>query len=228
MIKKVLLFIGLTLALVVAVLAGNLIILNKTSERVTAGAPIPEYGADRSALLIIDVQEATTGSVGLNPAYQEQAGTLIPVLNTLAYRADSTGIPVIYVTSVVTNPLINLLNNSMAKGSRGTEIDQRLIRPSSSLIEKKRGDAFFKTGLDSLLLELKVNHLYITGLDAAHCVNCTLRAALNRGYRISVVEDAVISAPVEKKQEMMVQFRQLGAAIIPLDPFPDPNASNQK
>jgi hypothetical protein len=36
MIKKVLLFIGLTLALVVAVLAGNLVILNKTSERVTA------------------------------------------------------------------------------------------------------------------------------------------------------------------------------------------------
>lgn len=223
MVKKLLLYTGLFIVLVVAVLAGNLFIFNKTADTVTQGTPIQDYGTPRSALMIIDVQEATTGSVSLNPTYQEQAGSLIPLLNSLAATADSLEIPVIYITSIVTNPLINILNSTMAEGTVGTGIDHRLIRPASYLIEKKRNDSFRNTELDGLLRDLKVNHLYITGLDAAHCVDCTLRAALNRGYSISVIEDAVISAPVEKKGEMMTRFGQLGAAIIHATYFSDPD-----
>jgi nicotinamidase-related amidase len=221
MFKKILLYAALLVVLVVALLAGNLFFFNKTADRITQGTPIPEYGTVRTALLVIDIQEATTGTVSLNPSYSEQAVSLIPRLNRLAATADSLKIPVIFVTSIVTNPLINILNSTMAEGTRGTEVDQRLIRPSSYLIEKKRNDSFRKTELDTLLRHLKVNHLYITGLDAAHCVNCTLRGALNRGYRISVIEDAVISAPEEKKREMMAQFGQLGAEIISMADFPE-------
>jgi nicotinamidase-related amidase len=219
--KRILIYLGIILLLIVGVLAGNLFIFNKSSGNVSTGEPIPEYGTERAALLVIDVQEATTGTVSLNQAYQDQAETLINDINWLSARADSLGIPFIVITNVVSNPLINLLNNSMAEGSEGAQPDRRLTTGASHLLTKKKNDAFSNPDLDILLSDLEVNHLYITGLDATYCVNGTLRGALNRGYRVTVIDDAVISAPEHQKKVMFEQFRELGASFISLNQFPN-------
>jgi nicotinamidase-related amidase len=48
-----------------------------------------------------------------------------------------------------------------------------------------------------------VGEVLLTGVDAAFCVSMTARGALNRGYRVTVVKDAVASrrplAPVLEK-----------------------------
>ncbi len=45
---------------------------------------------------------------------------------------DQLALIVIYIKSEVVNPLINILNNSMARGSVGAELDKRLmVKPRS-------------------------------------------------------------------------------------------------
>jgi nicotinamidase-related amidase len=55
----------------------------------------------------------------------------------------------------------------------------------------------------------------LVGLDAAHCVTSTVQAALNRGYEISVMENAVIGETEIEKNDALDEFRKLGVEIIP-------------
>ena len=54
----------------------------------------------------------------------------------------------------------------------------------------------------------------MVGLDAAHCVTSTVQAALNRGYGISVVDEAVIGETEVQKNEALDEFRKLGVEIV--------------
>ena len=219
--KRILIYTGIALFLIVAIPAINLFIFNKVSDRISEGSPIPEYDRERSALMVIDIQEYTTGAVAENATYPEQADELIDRINVLSARADSAGIPVIFIVAEVTNPLINILNSSLAPGSEGTQLDRRLHVTSPHVLTKNKNDAFTNPELDTLLRNLKVNHLFLTGLDASYCVNCTLRGAMNRGYQVSVIEDAVIAANPDQKTEMMKQFRELGVKVTSSDQFPE-------
>jgi nicotinamidase-related amidase len=55
------------------------------------------------------------------------------------------------------------------------------------------------------------------GLDAAGCVRSTALAALNRGYRISLIEEAVIAGKEEEKTEALEELSALGVEIISMD-----------
>jgi len=113
--------------------------------------------------------------------------------------------------------LINLVNSTYAKGSEGAKYDRRLKVVSDLEVVKSVKDSFRKTRLDSILVANKVNELYIAGLDAAECVNATVEAALNRGYRVIILEEAVISKSATQTDSMMVVFKKRGAGILKMD-----------
>lgn len=212
--KKMIIYPLLLIVLLIAILGINLLTFNRTASKISEGLPIPAYGTDNPALLVVDLQEATTGSASRIDSYIEQADTLIHKINELTVMTHQARIPVIFIVNVVTNPLVNLLNSAMAEGSEGARLDRRVVLVSDYVVAKTRNDAFSNPDLDRLLSEMKVNHLYLTGLDASYCVNCTLQGGLGRGYRVSVIEDAVIAAPREQRAVMMQQFRERGAEII--------------
>lgn len=132
----------------------------------------------------------------------------------MAEAFKKAGVPVIYIKSEISDPILNLLNNSYKKGSEKAALDKRLLEVSDHIISKNRGDAFSNPQLDSLLTGAKVNHLIITGLDAAHCVNSTIQAAKNRGYRITVISDAVISKTDSLKQVKLQDFKKEGLEVV--------------
>jgi len=68
MIKRIFLRILLLLGLVVTVLVVNLVIFNITASKVTEGVPIENRDPERVALLVIDIQEGTTGSTAIEAA----------------------------------------------------------------------------------------------------------------------------------------------------------------
>ena len=128
--------------------------------------------------------------------------------------AQSKGFILIYIRSEVLNPLINILNNSMARGSEGAELDKRLMVKEGHVLTKRKNDPFTNPELDRLLIENRVGKLTVVGLDAAHCVTSTVQAALNRGYGISVVDEAVIGETEVQKNEALDEFRKLGVEIV--------------
>jgi nicotinamidase-related amidase len=77
------------------------------------------------------------------------------------------------------------------KGTKGAEIVAQL-KPSKedTILEKRAYSGFFETGLDSVLRNLKVDTLILTGLHTNMCVRHTAADAFFRGYKIVVPKDA--------------------------------------
>jgi nicotinamidase/pyrazinamidase len=216
-IKKVIFGIIGIIILFVVVMIVNLIIAGKNESVISKGQPIENYSKRNCALLVIDIQEATTGDVSMYPYFQENSDNLIMNINHLADSFKNMNLPVVYIRSEITNPLINLLNNSYAKGHPGAKFDKRLKIVSNSEVVKKGKDSFRNTDLDSILTTNNVNELYIVGLDAAECVNATVEAALNRNYNVNIIKEAVLSKSEEMTDSMMVIFKDRGAKISHVD-----------
>jgi nicotinamidase/pyrazinamidase len=217
LVKKIIFGILGAIILFAAIVLVNLIIAGRNESIITKGQPIENYSEHNYALLVIDIQEATTGDVSMYPFFKKNSEVLIKNINQIAERCKNQNIPVVYVRSEITNPLINLINSSYAKGHPGAQYDKRLKIVSDLEVVKKYKDSFRKTNLDSILISNKVSELYMVGLDAAECVNGTVEAAQNRNYRVNLIEEAILSKSNEKKDSMMVNFKGRGVRVISID-----------
>jgi len=215
--KKIVFGIIGSIILFILIVFVNLIIAGKNESIISKGQPVQNYSESNYALLVIDIQEATTGDVSMYPFFKANSDDLIRNINQIADSFKVQNIPVVYVRSEITNPLINLINSSYAKGHHGAKYDNRLKIVSDLEVVKKYKDSFRNTDLDSILTSNKVNELYIVGLDAAECVNATVEAAQNRNYRVNLIDEAILSKSKEMKDSMMVKFKERGARVINID-----------
>ncbi|MBN1791956.1 MAG: isochorismatase family protein [Bacteroidales bacterium] len=216
-IKKIIYGILGTIILMIAIVIVDLIIVSKNGSVISKGQPIESNSKTNYALLVIDIQEATTGDVSIYPFFKKHSDDLIRNINQIADSFRMQHLPVVYIRSEITNPIVNLINNAYAKGKPGAQFDKRLKAVSQLEVVKKYKDSFRKTNLDSILTEYKVNELYIVGLDAAECVNGTIEAAQKRNYRVNLIEEAILSKTVERKDSMMASFKERGVRVIPID-----------
>ncbi len=216
-VKKIIFGIIGAIILFVVIVIVNLIIVVKNGSIISNGQPIENYSEHNYALLVVDIQEATTGDVSMYPYFKENSENLIININQIADSFKMRSYPVVYIRSEITNPLVNLINSSYAKGNPGAKYDKRLKIVSNLEVAKKGEDSFRNTNLDSILTSNKVNELYIVGLDAAECVNATVEAAQNRGYKVNIIEEAAMSKSKKIMDSMMVSFRDRGVRVIQID-----------
>lgn len=183
------------------------------SMRPTTGTPIKKYATPRAALLIVDIQEDYTGPQAKKPF--RDGDRIVTVSNALLAQAQANGAVVVLVKNVVDNPIMSILLGGInAPGSPGTEMDRRLIRsPAAMTFEKSRPDAFSTPELDAYLREKQVDQVFITGLDGAYCVSATARGALNRGYKVTLFEDAIATESGKSIEELAKSWREAGAQV---------------
>jgi nicotinamidase/pyrazinamidase len=204
----------LILFLVIFIAVAYFVYLNKQADSISKGEQIPRYDSVKSALFVVDIQEATTGKVSITDEYIQQSDSLIEKINNIIKHSENKNIPIIYIYTETDSWFIHLLNNTMKKGSIGTQIDSRLLRVSDYILPKEKKDAFSNPSLDIILRKNEISRLYIVGLDAAYCVKNTISAALNRGFEVLVIEDALISETKALKEEMIQYFKNNGVKII--------------
>ena len=216
-IKKIIFGILGIIILFVLIVFINLIISGQYESIVTKGQPIDNYSEHKSALLIIDIQEATTGHLSMYPFFKMNSDELIKNINRIAYSFNNQNILVIHIRSEISNPLINLLNSSYAKGSPGAQFDKRIKTTFGFEVIKRAKDSFKNTNLDSILTSNKVSELYIVGLDAAECINATVEASQNRNYTVNLIEEAILSKSTEMKDSMIVVFKDRGVNVLHID-----------
>lgn len=215
MIKRILFRVLLALGVFILVVVLNLVIFNITASKVSEGVPIENRDPDGVALMVIDIQGGTTGSESALKTLVEQSDMLIENVNSIIDEMHARNQPIIYVRTEVANPLLNILNNTMAKGTKGAELDPRMVRRPGEEVVKRRGDPFIGTDLEEILADQHISELVLVGLDAQQCVRSAVLAARNRGYRVTVIEDAVISKTDEMKNLAIEEFREIGVNILP-------------
>jgi nicotinamidase/pyrazinamidase len=212
--KKILLRTLLALGGFILIVVVNLVIFNLTASRITEGTPITKTGLGHTVLLVIDIQEGTTGTVSALQGLKAQSDVLIGNVNQIIEKAVEKKWSVIYIKTEVANPLINLINNTMARGSEGAKLDKRLALSSDLIVTKRKNDSFHKTNLDQILQENFTEKLVMVGLDAEHCVYSAIQAALNRGYEVAVIRDGIIAGEEKVKIRMLREYRKLGVEIL--------------
>jgi nicotinamidase/pyrazinamidase len=217
LIKKIILGILGFLVLFIVIVFLNLIISGQYESKVTKGEAIENYGEIKSSLLVIDVQEATTGESSSFPFFQKNSDELINNINRLSDIFRDQNMLVVHIRSEISNPLINLLNSSFAKGSPGAQFDKRINTAYGLKVIKRAKDSFKNTSLDSILTSNRINELYIAGLDAAECVNATVEAAQNRKYKVCIFKEAILSKSDKLKDSMILCFKNRGVNIFNID-----------
>jgi nicotinamidase/pyrazinamidase len=65
--------------------------------------------------------------------------------------------------------------------------------------------------LESFLILHQVGNLYLVGLDAAYCVHKTALGALNRGYKVTVVKDAILAR--DDMNDILKRYEKDGIAV---------------
>ncbi|MCX6302738.1 MAG: cysteine hydrolase [Bacteroidia bacterium] len=217
LVKKIIFGILGTIILFVLIVFINLIISGQYESVVTKGQPIENYSKRKSALLVIDIQEATTGHLSMYPFFRKNSDELIKNINWIVDCFNDHNILVIHIRSEISNPLINLLNSSYAKGSPGAQFDKRIKTTSGLVVIKRAKDSFKNTNLDSILTGNKVSELYLVGLDAAECINATVEASQNRNYTVNLIEEAILSESTGMKDSMMTVFKNRGVNVLHID-----------
>lgn len=179
----------------------------------TTGTRIETYPAPRTALLIIDIQEDYTGPHARKP-YRD-GDRIIEISNALLAEAQAKGVLVVYVQNVIDNPVMSLLRGGLnAVNEPGTEMDRRILKvPGAMTFSKNRSDAFSTPELDAYLRDNQVNHLLLTGLDGAYCVNATTRGALNRGYKVTLFQDGIATESGTTIEKLAQGWRKAGAQV---------------
>ncbi len=139
----------------------------------------------------------------------DRSSKIIPNIQRLLDFARKKGIPVVFVSDAHLPGIdeeLELWPSHAVIGTKGAEIIDEL-RPVEGdyTLQKRRYSAFYETGLDLLLRELKVDTVVLVGLVTNVCIQHTAADAFFRGYRIIVPEDCVESL-TEEVQKTAIEY----------------------
>jgi nicotinamidase/pyrazinamidase len=184
----------ITLAVILIFAAALIFLTAKKMFTPTTGDRIGNYTDPGKALLVIDVQEDYTGLKGKQPVPYKNVDSQIAIINRLVDKASRSGMKIVYIRHLYENNLLTrLLIRRGIEGLPGTELDARIKVVNGNDFTKKISDSFSNPQLGAFLINNRVNELYLVGLDAAYCVYNTAMGALNRGYTVTVVDDAIMT-----------------------------------
>ena len=134
------------------------------------------------ALLVIDVQVDVVADA-------HERGTVVDNINSLVEKARRSDVPVVWVQH----------NDAwMTIGSPEWQLVPELEPlPGEPLVNKQYRSSFESTELESVLADLDVAQLIVTGAQTNNCIRHTIHAALERGYDVTLVEDAHTTSDFE-------------------------------
>ncbi len=191
----------------------------------------------RAALIVVDMQYATghrDGALGRRmkaegsnvAAYRFDRieNAVVPNITRLLEGFRAGGGEVIYLTVGAAKadcsdapPHMKKMFRALGnfEGSPDHEIlDELKPRPGERVLNKTSIGAFASTGLDHLLRSLGKDQLYMTGISTNMCVETTAREAADRGYAVTLLEDACATTHEELHDATITNFQRLFGRVI--------------
>ncbi|WP_329065899.1 isochorismatase family cysteine hydrolase [Amycolatopsis sp. NBC_01480] len=158
------------------------------------------------ALVVIDLQKGIVGDDPISAAVEQAT--------RLAGEFRRHGLPVVLVNVTGRPPGRTdpgpSRGGAMAPGWADL-IDELDVQPSDHLITKRRRSAFHDTGLDTLLRDLGVTQVVLTGISTSSGVESTARSASDHGYHVVLATDAMTDPDAEAHRHSVERvFPKLG------------------
>ena len=186
----------------------------------------------RSALVIIDMQHATgsrqgalgrrlkaQGSAAADYRFERIERFVIPNARRLLEAWRAARQRVVFLTVGATLPDCSDAPPHMRKffvelenyaGSPEHEIIDELkpVR-GEAVVNKTSTGAFATSNIDSVLRAWNCDQLYMLGVSTNMCVDSTAREAADRGYAVTLIEDACGTTQPMLHDATMINFRRL-------------------
>jgi nicotinamidase-related amidase len=161
-----------------------------------------QLAADRSALLVIDMQKFFLDPV--SPTFTCGGLAILPRVRKLITAFREAKRPVIYTCHVHHPDLIDAgimkwwWEGACLEGSPESAIaDEIAPLAAEKVVSKHRYSAFYNTDLETILRCLRVEDLVVTGIMTNMCCESTARDAYYRDYRVFFLADATGSITEE-------------------------------
>lgn len=137
---------------------------------------------NRSALVVVDVQVGV-----MNDAWD--SSRIIRNVARAVERARAQGVPVIWVQHA---------NDELVHGSPLWQwVPELTPAEGEPRIHKHFNSSFEQTDLEDQLARFGATHIVLAGAATNWCIRATAYGALDRGYDLTLVQDAHTTGPVE-------------------------------
>ncbi|MFI5138456.1 MAG: isochorismatase family cysteine hydrolase [Sphingobacteriales bacterium] len=166
-------------------------------------------------LLILDIQNDFTAPGAKFPVDQNQAAKIIGNINRLTANIGTNKLIPVYIGNEFSKwDLLNIFRNFAAiKGSEGSKTDKRLHVVNQNYFSKNRSSAFANSAFEAFLKSKTIDELYVAGLFAEGCVWGTVKEAVKKGYKVTVLSDCIASATDKKRETMIEKYKNLGVKL---------------
>ncbi|MDE0942177.1 MAG: cysteine hydrolase [Alphaproteobacteria bacterium] len=199
---------------------------------------VPDFG--RAVLIVVDMQYATghrDGALGRRLSaggsnvggyrFDRIESKVVPNITRLLAGFRKSGGSVLYLTIGAAKAdcsdapphmtgMFQALDNY--EGSREHEIiDELKPEPGEAVVNKTSIGAFASTGIDHLLRSMGKDQLYMCGVSTNMCVDTTAREAADRGYGVTLIEDACATTHEDLHDAAITNFQRLFGRVISAD-----------
>ena len=196
-----------------------------------AGFGRPSGLGSRPALLVIDVQYRTVGSVRapfweaikeFPTACGEVGWQAVDAMVPLVQLFREKGWPILYphVAPKIANEggrLAEKVPAIMGVAAKGYEVVAEVApRAGDVLLPKKHPSAFFGTALCSHLIDLAVDTVVVTGCTTSGCVRGTVVDAFSLNFKVAVPFDCVYDRGATSHKVNLFDMSQKYADVMPV------------
>jgi len=133
----------------------------------------------------------------------ERCQKIIPDIKKLIDFSRDKKIPVIYIcdSHTPTDLEFRMWPEHAVEGTEGAEVIPEL-KPGKNdfIIKKRKYSAFFQTGLDSLLREMEIRELILSGILTDICIQHTAADAFYRGYKTVIPKECTEALSDEDRE----------------------------
>jgi len=162
------------------------------------------------ALLIIDMIHDFVSSDGA--MYVPDAEDIIPAIKRLSEEARNSGSPVIYICDShgSSDPEFGAWPHDAQNGKPEVQIAPQLSpMPGDLVMRKRQYSSFFGADLDTLLKELGITKLVLTGAAVDIHIRFAAEDACKRGYQVVVPGKCVAALSESDKEEVLGQIQRI-------------------
>lgn len=142
------------------------------------------------ALLVIDVQYDNFADSSMSDNESKQ---VIYKTNQLISHAKDSAMPVYVIEHISTNPLFPMF----ATGTKGAQTHAEIDTKETTVVIKHYPNSFRETGLQDMLEGDGITDIIMCGAMTHMCIDATVRAGSDLGYRVTLVHDACFTKDLE-------------------------------
>jgi len=169
-----------------------------------------------TALVLIDLQTDYLSPDGKMPIAQDQAAPLIKAVNSIVQTARAQAFPVMYSMNQVSQfDFLHIIKHGTAamRYSPGQMIDPQVDAVAGPYFAKSSRDAFCNSEFSNHLDILDTGNLIVAGVYADKSVLATVKTAIAKGYKVTVISDAVGASSDQARDTALDELKSAGAKV---------------